>query len=119
MPTAIWSDWSPKFSGLSNVQGHQACVQQVQSVLSAAYGRQQVSTIFGPANEYWVMMQLAPQYQTDIRALDALYVQPLLATAVSNPVAIGRPKTLRAVMDHNLDWFNHYIWSEPFVDEVD
>jgi HAE1 family hydrophobic/amphiphilic exporter-1 len=50
-------------------------VQQVQSVLSAAYGGQQVSTIFGPANEYWVMMQLAPQYQTDIGALDALYVQ--------------------------------------------
>jgi HAE1 family hydrophobic/amphiphilic exporter-1 len=50
-------------------------VQQVQSVLSAAYGGQQVSTIFGPANEYWVIMQLAPQYQTDISALDALYVQ--------------------------------------------
>jgi hydrophobic/amphiphilic exporter-1 (mainly G- bacteria), HAE1 family len=50
-------------------------VQQVQSVLSAAYGGQQVSTIFGPANEYWVMMQLAPQFQTDIGALDALYVQ--------------------------------------------
>ena len=49
--------------------------QQVQSVLSAAYGGQQVSTLFGPANEYWVMMQLAPQYQTDIGALDALYVQ--------------------------------------------
>jgi dipeptidyl aminopeptidase/acylaminoacyl peptidase len=32
---------------------------------------------------------------------------------------IGRPKTLRAVMDHNLDWFNHYIWSKPFVDDVD
>jgi dipeptidyl aminopeptidase/acylaminoacyl peptidase len=31
----------------------------------------------------------------------------------------GRPKTLRAVMDHNLDWFNHYIWGEPFVDDSD
>ena len=50
-------------------------VQQVQSTLSAAYGGQQVSTIFGAANEYWVMMQLAPQFQTDIGALDALYVQ--------------------------------------------
>jgi HAE1 family hydrophobic/amphiphilic exporter-1 len=67
-------------------------VQQVQSVLSAAYGGQQVSTIFGPANEYWVMMQLAPQYQTDIGALDALYVQgtnktlvPLRAVAEITP----------------------------------
>jgi hydrophobic/amphiphilic exporter-1 (mainly G- bacteria), HAE1 family len=66
--------------------------QQVQSVLSAAYGGQQVSTIFGPANEYWVMMQLAPQYQTDIGALDALYVQgnnktlvPLRAVAEITP----------------------------------
>ena len=57
-------------------------VQQVQSVLSAAYGGQQVSTIFGPANEYWVMMQLAPQYQTDIGALDALYVQGTNKTLV-------------------------------------
>jgi HAE1 family hydrophobic/amphiphilic exporter-1 len=67
-------------------------VQQVQSVLSAAYGGQQVSTIFGPANEYWVMMQLAPQYQTDIGALDTLYVQgtnsnlvPLRAVADITP----------------------------------
>jgi len=49
--------------------------QQVQSILYAAYGGQQVSTIYGPTNEYWVMMQLAPQYQSDIGALDALYVR--------------------------------------------
>jgi HAE1 family hydrophobic/amphiphilic exporter-1 len=67
-------------------------VQQVQSLLSAAYGGQQVSSIFGSANEYWVMMQLAPQYQTDIGALDALYVQgagnnlvPLRAVADISP----------------------------------
>jgi HAE1 family hydrophobic/amphiphilic exporter-1 len=67
-------------------------VQQVQSLLSAAYGGQQVSSIFGPANEYWVMMQLAPQYQTDIGALDALYVRgannslvPLRAVAEISP----------------------------------
>jgi HAE1 family hydrophobic/amphiphilic exporter-1 len=67
-------------------------VQQVQSVLSAAYGGQQISTIFGPANEYWVMMQLAPKYQADIGALDALYVRgtdnnlvPLRAVADITP----------------------------------
>ena len=67
-------------------------VQQVQSTLSAAYGGQQVSTIFGPANEYWVMMQLAPEFQSDIGALDALYVQgaksnlvPLRAVADMTP----------------------------------
>jgi hydrophobic/amphiphilic exporter-1 (mainly G- bacteria), HAE1 family len=67
-------------------------VQQVQSLLSAAFGGQRVSSIFGPANEYWVMMQLAPQYQSDIGALDALYVQgagnnlvPLRAVADISP----------------------------------
>jgi len=49
--------------------------QEVQSILYAAYGGQQVSTIYGPTNEYWVMMQLAPQYQSDIGALNALYVR--------------------------------------------
>jgi HAE1 family hydrophobic/amphiphilic exporter-1 len=49
--------------------------EQVQSTLAGAYGGEQVGTIYGPANEYWVMMQLAPQYQTKIDALDALYVR--------------------------------------------
>ncbi|MFI4920342.1 MAG: efflux RND transporter permease subunit [Gammaproteobacteria bacterium] len=49
--------------------------QEIQTVLYNAYGGQQVSTIFGATNEYWVMMQLAPQYQSDISALNALYVR--------------------------------------------
>jgi hypothetical protein len=23
---------------------------------------------------------------------------------------------MRAVMQHNLDWFNHYIWGDPLPD---
>jgi dipeptidyl aminopeptidase/acylaminoacyl peptidase len=26
---------------------------------------------------------------------------------------ITKPKSNRAVMQANLDWFNHYIWGEP------
>jgi HAE1 family hydrophobic/amphiphilic exporter-1 len=66
--------------------------EQVQSTLYSAYGGQQVSTIYGATNEYWVMMQLAPQYQSDIGALNALYVQgagnnlvPLRAVANITP----------------------------------
>ena len=66
--------------------------QQIQSILYSAYGGQQVSTIYGSTNEYWVMMQLAPQFQSDIGALDALYVQgagnnlvPLRAVADISP----------------------------------
>ena len=26
---------------------------------------------------------------------------------------INKPKSMRAVMQHNLSWFNHYIWADP------
>lgn len=29
---------------------------------------------------------------------------------------ITRPKSMRAVMMHNLSWFNHYIWGDPLPD---
>jgi dipeptidyl aminopeptidase/acylaminoacyl peptidase len=29
---------------------------------------------------------------------------------------ITKPKSMRAVMQHNLDWFNHYIWGDPLPD---
>jgi dipeptidyl aminopeptidase/acylaminoacyl peptidase len=30
----------------------------------------------------------------------------------------SRPKSSRAVMQHNLDWFNGYIWGEPMTGSV-
>ena len=29
---------------------------------------------------------------------------------------ITKPKAMRAVMQHNLSWFNHYIWGDPLPD---
>ena len=29
---------------------------------------------------------------------------------------ITKPKSMRAVMQHNLSWFNHYIWGDPMPD---
>jgi dipeptidyl aminopeptidase/acylaminoacyl peptidase len=29
---------------------------------------------------------------------------------------ITKPKSMRAVMTHNLGWFNHYIWGDPLPD---
>ncbi|MDX6498386.1 MAG: hypothetical protein QOG23_1646 [Blastocatellia bacterium] len=29
---------------------------------------------------------------------------------------ITKPKSMRAVMQHNLSWFNHYIWGDPLPD---
>ena len=66
--------------------------EEIQSALNAAYGGSQISTIYGATNEYQVIMQLAPQYQSDIGALDALYVRgagnnlvPLKAVADITP----------------------------------
>ena len=29
---------------------------------------------------------------------------------------ISKPKAMRAVMNHNLTWFNHYLWNDPLPD---
>ncbi|MBV8054560.1 MAG: efflux RND transporter permease subunit, partial [Deltaproteobacteria bacterium] len=42
--------------------------------LGLAYGSQQISTIYTSEDEYWVEMELEPQYQADPRALHLLYV---------------------------------------------
>jgi HAE1 family hydrophobic/amphiphilic exporter-1 len=47
---------------------------QVESALYDAYGSRQVSTIYTPTNQYWVIMELLPEYQRDLPALDQLYV---------------------------------------------
>ena len=48
---------------------------QVESSLYDAYGSKQVSTIFTPTNEYWVIMELLPQYQRDPAALGLLFLK--------------------------------------------
>jgi hypothetical protein len=29
---------------------------------------------------------------------------------------INKPKSVRAVMEHNLAWFNHYLWGDTLPD---
>jgi HAE1 family hydrophobic/amphiphilic exporter-1 len=48
---------------------------QLESALYYAYGSGQVSTILTPNNQYWVIMELQPQYQRDPTSLDLLYVR--------------------------------------------
>ena len=49
--------------------------QQIEMALYNAYGSRQVSTIYTPNNQYWVIMELLPQFQEDLSALDLLYVR--------------------------------------------
>jgi len=48
---------------------------QIENALNDAYGAPQVSTIYTPTNQYWVMMELLPQYQRDPAALSMLYIR--------------------------------------------
>jgi HAE1 family hydrophobic/amphiphilic exporter-1 len=68
---------------------------QIEDALYSAYGSRQVSTIYTPTNQYWVIMELAPQFQRDPEALSRLYVRaaggglvPLDAVATLRP-ALG------------------------------
>src|ERR1700730_12399002 len=47
----------------------------IEQALADAYGSTQISTIYAPNNEYWVEMELEPQYQEDPNALNLLYVR--------------------------------------------
>jgi HAE1 family hydrophobic/amphiphilic exporter-1 len=49
--------------------------EQIEGALYDAYGSRQVSTIYTPANQYQVVMELRPEYQRDISALRMLYVR--------------------------------------------
>ncbi|MGH8323976.1 MAG: efflux RND transporter permease subunit, partial [Steroidobacteraceae bacterium] len=49
--------------------------QAIEQALSLAYGSSQISTIYTPSNEYWVIAELEPQYQSDPSALNLLYVR--------------------------------------------
>src|SRR6202046_1223958 len=48
---------------------------QVEDALYTSYGQRQVSTIYAPNDEYWVIMELEDQYQREPGALSLLYVR--------------------------------------------
>jgi HAE1 family hydrophobic/amphiphilic exporter-1 len=49
--------------------------EQIEQALYNAYGSRQVSTIYTANNEYWVILELLPEFQSDLTALDMLYVR--------------------------------------------
>jgi len=48
---------------------------QIENALYDAYGAKQVSDIYTPTNDYWVMMELLPRYQMDPNALSLVYIR--------------------------------------------
>jgi HAE1 family hydrophobic/amphiphilic exporter-1 len=66
--------------------------QAIENTLYDAYGQRQVSTIYAPTNQYWVVMELEPRYQVDASVLSLLYVRSASGALVPlNSVATLRP----------------------------
>jgi HAE1 family hydrophobic/amphiphilic exporter-1 len=49
--------------------------QSIEAALNNAYGARQVSTIYTATNQYWVILELQPRYQTDPSSLPLLYLR--------------------------------------------
>ncbi len=65
-------------------------VSQIDNTLYDAFGQRLVSTIYGPSNEYHVVMEVAPRYWQSPHMLDEIYVStsgaPVSGTAATNAV---------------------------------
>jgi HAE1 family hydrophobic/amphiphilic exporter-1 len=68
--------------------------EQIEQALYNAYGSRQVSTIYTPNNQYWVIMELLPEFQTDLSALDLLYVRSKAGTLVPLSSVTSSVKTI-------------------------
>jgi HAE1 family hydrophobic/amphiphilic exporter-1 len=49
-------------------------VSQIENALYNAYGARQVSTIYTSNDQYWVVMELLPEYQRDLSAMSLLHL---------------------------------------------
>ncbi len=56
--------------------------QQIEEALYSAYGSRQVSTIYTPTNQYYVIMEMAPEFQKNPDALSLLYLRSKSGKAV-------------------------------------
>jgi HAE1 family hydrophobic/amphiphilic exporter-1 len=67
---------------------------QVEDALSSAYSSRQVSTIYAPNNQYWVIIELEPQYQMDPSALSFLYVRSTSGSLVPLSTVASMERTV-------------------------
>jgi HAE1 family hydrophobic/amphiphilic exporter-1 len=68
--------------------------EQIQNALYTAYGRRQVSTIYAPANQYPVIMEVKPEYQRNPAALSKLYVRSSTGGLVPIDAVVGTSRTV-------------------------
>src|SRR6202012_2595510 len=62
-------------------------VQSIETALGASFGGGQISTLYASDAEYWVMLELLPQYQMDPSSINLLYVSSSLGSSGSSSSA--------------------------------
>ena len=73
----------------------------IENTLYDAYGSRQVSTIYAPTDQYWVIMELLPQFQMNPAALSMLYVRSNSGALVPlNSVATLKPTIGPLAINH-------------------
>ncbi len=55
----------------------------IEDALYSAFGTRQVSTIYTPTNQYYVIMEVAPEFQRDTSALSLIYLRSRSGKLVS------------------------------------
>jgi multidrug efflux pump len=60
-------------------------MQLINDTLNDAFGQRQISTIYGQANQYRVILEAKPEYQRDPASLTKLYIP---ASAASQPLPV-------------------------------
>ena len=67
-------------------------MQSVTDTLNDAFGQRQISTIYGQANQYRVILEAQPRYQQDPNALNKLYVTGA-STSTGTAATVGNTAT--------------------------
>jgi HAE1 family hydrophobic/amphiphilic exporter-1 len=57
-------------------------VDQIRQEMFNAFGTRQVATIYTPTNDYWVILEAQPEFQTNTSALSKIYVKTTNGTSV-------------------------------------
>ena len=78
-------------------------MQAVNDTLNSAFGQRQISTIYGQANQYRVILEAMPQYQSDPNSLSRLYVprHRRRAGAAARPSRASSSTTAPLVIAHH------------------
>ncbi|MGH7779563.1 MAG: efflux RND transporter permease subunit, partial [Candidatus Binataceae bacterium] len=69
----------------------------IENALDDAYGSRQISTIYAPNDEYWVIMEVMPQYQMDPATLSMLYVRSSTGSLVPLDTVVKFSRSLGAL----------------------